>query len=195
MAENSAEELQEQKPCVEGHAAEPRSAVAGWLWRLVEQVLEHQKSELVGLHTEEQKVEGWAENDEKQRSEVLPPERGSEVLNSAADDDRSSSVDWVAGEVQIAGLCLVAQDMIDSRTVVTDTVAERGVGRSVVPTAAEKNTDRGVMVQCAVRLAEVTRSVAEHARHASSPILAEPGDEVDRGSGSIRVGRLFVSQW
>jgi hypothetical protein len=131
VAEGSLAEPQEPMPCVEDHDAEPSSEEAAER-KSCSEGLEPgcQKTAPRELYTEEQRVVGWAENDEKPRSEVLSLEGSSESRQESF-VVQSNSVGWLADAVCIVESHLPVHDMPDSRTAATGRVEEREDGRNV----------------------------------------------------------------
>lgn len=70
---------------------------------------------------------------------VLKPEEHSETLCSAVADPKSN-VDWAASAMHMAERHSLVGDMIEARTVATDKVGVRVVGRIVVLAAVGRDT-------------------------------------------------------
>lgn len=131
MAERSFAEPQEPMPCAEDHDAGLNWAEAAGR-RPCSEGLEPgcQKTALRGLCTEEQRVVGWAENDERPRSEELSLEGSSESPQESF-VAQSNSVGWLVDAVYIVEWHLPVHDMPDSRTAAKGRAEEREGGRSV----------------------------------------------------------------
>ena len=131
MAEGSFAEPREPMPCVEDHGAGPNWKEAAERKSCSEGLGPGcQKTAPRGLYTEEQRVVGWVENDERPRSEVLSLGGSSESPqeNFVA---QSNSVGWLVDAVHIVEWHLLVHDMPDSRTAAKGRAEERKGGRNV----------------------------------------------------------------
>lgn len=131
MAEGSFAEPREPMPCVEDHGAGPNWEEAAERKSCFEGLEPGcQKTAPRGLYTEEQRVVGWVENDERPRSEVLSLGGSSESPqeNFVA---QSNSVGWLVDAVHIVEWHLLVHDMPDSRTAARGRAEERKGERNV----------------------------------------------------------------